>query len=46
MTPRLALLLLMAALPACGPTTAPVESRLIERGTALPPPGLATPARN
>lgn len=46
MTPRLALLLLMVVLPACSPTPAPVEGRLMERGTALPPPGLAIPARN
>ena len=45
-TPRLALFLLMVVLPACSPTTASVEGRLIERGTALPPPGLAAPARN
>ena len=46
MTPRLALFLLMGLLPACSPATAPVEGRPIERGTALPPPGLASPVRN
>ncbi|MDN3568258.1 hypothetical protein ACFQY5_28900 [Paeniroseomonas aquatica] len=45
MIPRLALLLplLGAALLACSPTVAPVESSRVERGTALPPPGLAAP---
>jgi hypothetical protein len=42
MIPRLALLALL--LNACSPTAAPIESDRIERGTALPPPGLAQPA--
>ena len=46
MNAPLALFLAMVALTACGPTTAPIESKLIERGTALPPPGLTPPARN
>ncbi|SDB53391.1 hypothetical protein [Belnapia rosea] len=43
MTARLACLLLL--LGACSPTTTPIESSRIERGTALPPPGLDAPAR-
>ncbi|WP_268885219.1 hypothetical protein [Belnapia mucosa] len=42
MTARLLALLLL--LGACSPTVAPVESSRIDRGTALPPPGLAAPA--
>ena len=47
MIARLALLvpLLGAALAACTPTISPVESSSIERGTALPPPGLSPPGR-
>ena len=44
MTARLACFLLL--LGACSPTTTPMESSRIERGTALPPPDLAAaPAR-
>jgi hypothetical protein len=37
--------LLLPLLAACERTPAPVVDRSIERGTALPPPGLATPPR-
>jgi len=47
MTVRTALiaLLLGIVLGACTPTVTPIESDRIERGTALPPPGLAQPGR-
>lgn len=47
MDPRIILILplLGATLLACSPTVAPVESSRVERGTALPPPGLTAPPR-
>jgi hypothetical protein len=46
MSARTALLALLlgTALGACSPTATLVESDRIERGTALPPPGLPVPA--
>ncbi len=38
-------LLLVPLLAACNRTPAPVVDRSIERGTALPPPGLAEAPR-
>jgi hypothetical protein len=43
MTAHLACLLLL--LGACSAVTSPMESSRIQRGTALPPPDLAAPAR-
>lgn len=42
MMPRLVLLALL--LGACSPAAAPIASGGIERGTALPPPGLTLAA--
>lgn len=44
--PTLLILLLGVVLGACGPAAPIPASDRIERGTALPPPGLASPARN
>jgi hypothetical protein len=41
----LAMVLLVALLGACERTPAPMVDRSIERGTALPPPGLAEAPR-
>ncbi|MDB5371995.1 MAG: hypothetical protein JWP04_637 [Belnapia sp.] len=45
MLARLIILLALPLLIACAPGVTPVESDRIERGTALPPPGLIPPAR-
>jgi hypothetical protein len=44
--PAILILLLGMALGACGPTAPAPAGERIQRGTALPPPGLATPTRN
>ena len=40
------ILLCTLGLAACAPSGPPPAADRIERGTALPPPGLATAARN
>ena len=44
-TAPLLIILVLAGLGACAPSATRMDSDRVERGTALPPPGLAAPGR-